>query len=69
MYGKTGLYTHTINGGKMGVVYNEVTGNNITIDNAYPLTNKEALTKAMKASIDFVSLPFDKVMSMYNTKG
>ena len=30
---------------------------------------EEALTKAMKASIDFVSLPFDKVMSMYNTKG
>ena len=30
---------------------------------------EEALTKAMKASIDFVNLPFDKVMSMYNTKG
>ena len=30
---------------------------------------EEALTKAMKASIDFVSLPFDKVMSMYNSKG
>ena len=30
---------------------------------------EEALTKAMKASIDFVNTPFDKVMSMYNTKG
>lgn len=26
----------------------------------------EATTKAMKAAIDFVSIPFDKVMSMYN---
>ena len=25
----------------------------------------EATTKAMKAAIDFVSIPFDKVMSMY----
>lgn len=29
----------------------------------------EATTKAMKAAIDFVNTPFDKVMSMYNVKG
>lgn len=29
----------------------------------------EATTKAMKAAIDFVKTPFDKVMSMYNVKG
>ena len=28
-----------------------------------------ATTKAMKAAIDFVNLPFDKVMSLYNVKG
>ena len=35
MYGKTGLYTHTINGGKMKVIYDELSGNNITIDNSF----------------------------------
>ena len=30
---------------------------------------EEATTKAMKAAIDFVNTPFDKVMSMYNVKG
>ena len=30
---------------------------------------EEATTKAMKAAIDFVNTPFDKVMSMYNIKG
>ena len=29
----------------------------------------EATTRAMKAAIDFVNTPFDKVMSMYNVKG
>lgn len=29
----------------------------------------EATTRAMKAAIDFVNTPFDKVMSMYNIKG
>ena len=29
----------------------------------------ESTTKAMKAAIDFVTTPFDKVMSMYNVKG
>ena len=30
IYNKTGLYIHTITGGKMKVIYDEVTGNNIT---------------------------------------
>jgi hypothetical protein len=48
IYNKTGLYTHTITGGKMKVIYDETTGNNITIENAYPLTDEEALTKSLE---------------------
>ena len=48
IYNKTGLYTHTITGGKMKVIYDETTGNNITIENAYPLTDEEAETKALE---------------------
>ena len=45
IYNKTGLYTHTITGGKMKVIYDETTANNITIENSYPLTDKEAEEK------------------------
>ena len=30
---------------------------------------EEATNRAMKAAIDFINVPFDKVMSMYNIKG
>ena len=48
MYYKTGLYTHSITGGKMKVIYDEVTGNNILIENAYPRTDEEALTYGLE---------------------
>ena len=48
IYNKTGLYTHTINGGKIKVIYDETSGNNITIENAYPLTDKEAEVKSLE---------------------
>lgn len=47
-YNKTGLYTHKIEGGKMGVIYNETTGNNVTLENAFPLTDEEALTRGVE---------------------
>ena len=47
-YSRTGLYTHEIEGGKMGVIYNETTGNNVTLENAFPLTDEEALTRGVE---------------------
>ena len=48
VYNKTGLYTHTITGGKMAVIYNETAGNDITLSNSYPLSDTEALTKGLE---------------------
>ena len=45
-YSKTGVYNQVIEGGRMGVVYNEATGNNVTLENVFPLTDEEALTDA-----------------------
>lgn len=45
-YSKTGMYNQVIEGGRMGVVYNEATGNNVTLENVFPLTDEEALTDA-----------------------
>jgi len=48
VYEKEGVYTHTISGGKIGVTYNEDVDNNIHIENSYPLTNEQALTRGLE---------------------
>jgi len=48
VYNKDGVYTHTITGGKIRIMYNEDVGNNIHIENAYPITDEQALYKSLE---------------------
>ena len=47
-YKKTGLYTQSIEGAKMKIIYDEITGNSIALNNAYPMTDEEAVEDALE---------------------